>query len=65
MDTNGTQESAERNELWVSLLALRPEIDRVAKGELDSSDRQRELFVLFARIIANELDFRNLKSRQD
>ena len=58
MDSNGTQESAERDELWFSLLALRPEIERVASGELDSSDRERQLFVLLARIVLRELNFR-------
>src|SRR5215469_2770083 len=37
------QESSERDQLWASLRALRPEIDRLAAGQFDSSDRQRQI----------------------
>jgi hypothetical protein len=44
--------------LWASLRALRPAIDRLATGELEPSERQRQLIVLVARLVAAERDFR-------
>ena len=49
MDPMSAQETAERDQLWASLRALRPEIDRLAAGELDASERQRQLVVVLAR----------------
>ena len=37
---------------------LRPEIDRLAAGELEPSERQQQIVVLLARIVAAEMDFR-------
>jgi hypothetical protein len=58
VDPKQAQESAERDQLWATLRALRPEIERLAAGELESSDRQRQIVVLLARIVAAEMDFR-------
>jgi hypothetical protein len=52
------RESSERDQLWASLRALRPEIDRLAAGEFDGSDRQGQLVAVLARIVAAEMDFR-------
>jgi len=38
--------------------ALRAEIDRLGTGEFDGSERQRQILVLLARIVAAELDYR-------
>lgn len=38
--------------------ALRPEIDRLATGQFDSSDRQKQIVSVLARIIAAERGFR-------
>ena len=58
MDPMSAQESSERDQLWASLRALRPEIDRLAAGEFDGSDRQKQLVVVIARIVAAEMTFR-------
>lgn len=52
------QEISERDQLWASLRALRPEIDRIAAGEFDSSERQHQILCILARIVAAEMDFR-------
>ena len=58
MDPMSAQETAERDQLWASLRALRPEIDRLAAGEFDGSDRQQQLVLVLARIVVAEMTFR-------
>jgi hypothetical protein len=58
MDPISAKESSERDQLWASLRALRPEIDRLAAGEFDESDRQKQLVAVLARIVAAEMTFR-------
>jgi hypothetical protein len=58
MGPGRAQEIAERDQLWASLRALREEISRLAAGDLDASDRQRQVIVLLARVVAAEMDFR-------
>jgi hypothetical protein len=58
MDPSEARESSERDQFWASLRALRPEIERLAAGELEPSERQRQIVVLLARIVAAEMDFR-------
>jgi hypothetical protein len=62
MDPDEARESSERDQLWASLRALRPEIDRLAAGELEPSERQQRLVVLLARIVAAEMDYRARES---
>jgi hypothetical protein len=59
MDPEKAQEISGRDQLWASLRALRPEIDRLAAGEWEPSERQRQLVVLLARIVTAEIDFRD------
>ena len=58
MGPGDARDVSERDQLWASLRALRPEIDRLASGADDLTDRDRVLAVLLARIVAAELDFR-------
>jgi hypothetical protein len=58
MDSDHLQEISERDQLWASLRDLRPEIERLAAGEFDGSERQAQLVVLLARIVAAEMTFR-------
>jgi hypothetical protein len=58
MEPGQARECSERDQLWASLRALRPEIDRLAVGEFDASDRQRQIVTVLARIVAAEMDFR-------
>lgn len=58
MDPEQAQETSERDQLWASLRALRPELDRLAGGEFDSSDRQRQIIALLARIVVAEMEYR-------
>jgi hypothetical protein len=58
MDTERVREIAERDQLWASLRVLRPEIDRLAGGDFDASERQRQMVRLLAQVVAAEMDFR-------
>jgi hypothetical protein len=58
MDPNEAQATSERDQLWASLRALRPEIDRLGAGDWDGSERQQKIIHLLARIVAAEMDFR-------
>lgn len=58
MGPDKAQEISERDQLWASLRALRPEIDRLAAGEPAESERERQIVMLIARIVTAEMDFR-------
>jgi len=58
MDTGKEIEKFDREELWESLRALRPEIEQMAAEEFDGGERQKQLAALIARIVTAELDFR-------
>jgi hypothetical protein len=58
MGPDEAQETSERDQLWASLRALRPEIERIAAGELGPSERSHQIIQLLARIVAAEMDFR-------
>jgi hypothetical protein len=58
MDPDHLQAIAARDQLWASLRTLRAEIDRLAQGHLDGSERERQIIQLLARIVAAELAFR-------
>lgn|GEM_PF-3058625 len=59
MDPGQAQETAERDQLWASLRALKPEIDRLAAGDFDGSERQKQLVLVLARIVSAEMNFRS------
>ncbi len=65
MDPDAAREISERDQLWASLRALRPEIDRLAAGEHDDSERERQVILLLARIVLAELDFRERATATD
>lgn len=58
MDPERIQENAERDQLWASLRALKPVIDRMAGGVFDPADRLPEMVQLLARVVRLELEFR-------
>jgi hypothetical protein len=58
MDSDQAQESSERDQLWASLRPLRPEIEQLAAGQIDGSERQARLLLIVARIVLAEMDFR-------
>lgn len=58
MDPDKLQEISERDQLWASLRGLREEIDHLAAGEFDGSERQQQLMVVLARVVAAEMNFR-------
>ena len=63
MDNEQRQrEIAERDQLWASLRALMPEIDRLAAGQWDGTEREQQLAWLLARVVAAELRFRTRES---
>ena len=63
MDPERAQAQAERDQLWASLRPLLPEIERVAAGDFDGSERQAGIVRLAARIVAAELKFREEMGR--
>jgi hypothetical protein len=62
MDPEEMQTVAARDQLWASLRVLQPEIDRLAEGAWDGSERERQIVQLLARIVAAELQFRDQQS---
>ena len=64
MDPDQLQTIAARDQLWASLRVLLPEIERIAQGQWDDSERQRQVMLLLARIVAAELGFRAEESRE-
>ena len=58
MDAERAREISERDQFWASLRALRADIDRLAAGEFDGSERQHQVVSLLARIVAAEMDYR-------
>jgi hypothetical protein len=58
MDDQHLQDSAERDQLWASLRALAPELERLSAGELTGTEREQQMTVLLARIVLLELKFR-------
>ena len=58
MEPDRAQEISERDQLWASLRALRPEIERIAAGERGDSEREQQVVMLLARIVLAELNFR-------
>jgi hypothetical protein len=65
MDADRIQALAYRDQLWSSLPALLPEINRLADGNLDGSERERQLIQVLARVVAAELQFRAAESKLD
>lgn len=65
MDPDAMQTAAERDQLWASLRALLPEIEKVALGQFDGSERQRQILTLIARITVAELRFRAERAEPD
>ena len=57
MDQDSLKDVADRDQLWASLRELRDDIDRLAAGKLDGTERQQNLSILLARIVAAELEF--------
>ncbi len=62
MESEEAREIAERDQLWASLRGLRPEIDRLAGGQFEATERQLQLIVVLARVVAAELDYRDRKA---
>jgi hypothetical protein len=58
MDPDRLQAIAARDQLWASLRALQPEIQQLALGQLDGSERERQIIQILARIVVAELGFR-------
>jgi hypothetical protein len=58
MEPDEAQETSERDQLWASLRVLRPEIERLAAGQLEVTERQAQLILIVARIVLAEMEFR-------
>lgn len=58
MDPERAQTIAARDQLWASLRSLLPEIDQLAQGQSDGSERERQIIQLLARVVSAELGFR-------
>lgn len=58
MESEHAQTIAARDQLWASLRGLLPEIDQLAQGKRDDTERERQIIQLLARIVSAELGFR-------
>ena len=65
MDPDRIQATAYRDQLWSSLRALLPEINRIADGQFDGSERERQILQILARVVVAELQFRADESPMD
>ena len=63
MNPDDAQALAFRDQLWASLPALLPEIQRLAAADFDGSERQRQMIQVVARVVLAELEFRANESR--
>jgi hypothetical protein len=64
MNPDHIQASAARDQLWASLRALHPDLQGLAEGAFDGSERQRQIVQLMAKIICAELDFRAEETKE-
>jgi chromosome condensin MukBEF ATPase and DNA-binding subunit MukB len=58
MDEQRLRDEAERDQLWASLRALLPEIERLAAGQWADTERERQLAKVLAGVVAAELRHR-------
>jgi hypothetical protein len=58
MDPEKAQTIAARDQLWASLRLLLPEIDQLAQGQIEGSERERQIIQLIARVVSAELGYR-------
>jgi hypothetical protein len=65
MDEERLREAAERDQLWASLRTLLPEIERMAAGDFGSTERDRQMTQLLARVAAAELHYRAARAEPD
>ncbi len=65
MDEDEVQEGAARDQLWASLRALLPDIERLAGGQFSGSERERQVVHVLARVILAELEFRERRSEPE
>jgi hypothetical protein len=63
MDSEHLQAISERDQLWASLRLLLPEIQKLAQGVFDGSERQQQMTQILARVVAAELGFRANESK--
>lgn len=59
MDPEKLQEIAARDQFWASLRLLQPEIERLAGGTFENSERERQIIQLLSRVVLAELQFRS------
>jgi hypothetical protein len=57
MDEEHLRASAARDQFWSSLRTLLPEIERLAAGHFDSTQREKEVAQLLARAVLAEFSF--------
>jgi len=63
MDPDKAQTIAARDQLWASLRLLLPEINQLAEGLTDGSEREHQVIQLLARVVSAELGFRDDETR--
>jgi hypothetical protein len=59
MDPDHIQAIAARDQLWSSLRSLRADIERLADGHFDGTQRDLQIAQLLARIVSAEMKFRD------
>ena len=57
MDEEHLRASAARDQFWSSLRTLLPELERLAAGHFEHTEREKEVAQLLARAVLAELSF--------
>ncbi len=65
MEADHLQAIAARDQFWSTLRVLVPDIERLAQGQFDGSEREREVLQLLARVALAELQFRAMQPGTD
>ncbi len=62
MDQDHLQAMAYRDQAWAGMRTLLPEIEKLAQGQLDYSERERHLIRVLAGVVAAELRIRQAEA---
>jgi hypothetical protein len=58
MEADDLQAIAARDQFWSALRVLLPEIERIAAGQIEGTERERQITQLLARVVVAELHYR-------
>lgn len=65
MEADHLQAIAARDQFWSNLRLLLPEIERLAAGQFEGTEREQQIMQLLAKIAVAELQFRKEHTEAD